>query len=96
VDWSWLDSALGAVIGIAAFAAGRAGSRARRSQLALEPPAVCGCGHHYAMHDDDQVCHGTQRVLVETGANGRKYETDACGCKRYSGPEPLPRYVSGD
>lgn len=95
MDWSWLDSIVGAVIGITAFFGGR-GSNGRRSQVALEPPAVCGCGHHYAMHDGDHSCHGTERMLVEKGANGVKYETESCGCKRYSGPEPLPRYVSGD
>jgi hypothetical protein len=57
---------------------------------------VCGCGHHYALHDEEQVCRGTDRQLVETGREGRRYVAQPCGCKRYSGPGPLPRYVSGD
>lgn len=75
-----------------------------------QPPPICGCTHHYAVHDE-QGCHATFQVLVErgeptkmqTGYDGlqhkvfyafEKYVQAPCGCRRYTGPEPMPEMIS--
>lgn len=44
------------------------------------PKPVCGCGHHQCFHDDNGCGHTTDGF-------------DGCGCKRYTGPEPLPTII---
>jgi hypothetical protein len=80
-----------------------------------EPKPVCGCGHHYASHNEQGVCQvvTTKQVLVErgeprtvqTGYHGMEHKVvydrevyekvvSPCACTRYTGPEPLPTYIS--
>lgn len=106
------------LISLAAVAsAGWLGYRfgSRRRKPPKEPEAICGCGHHYSMHDEQGVCQRvwSERVLVErgqprsvkTGSDGffhkvvydhQRWESikHRCSCRRYTGPEPLPRFVS--
>ena len=73
-----------------------------------EIKAVCGCGHHYAEHNEEG-CHHVDMVTVDRGEpiigrndfyekdvvlgyRNEKREQKRCGCKRYTGPEPLPTY----
>jgi hypothetical protein len=95
MDWSWVDTAVGAASAMVAYTLGQARGRRSRSNrmLELEPPPVCGCTHHYSLHDDDRVCHGVNRVKEQTTREGVSWISQPCGCKRYTGPETLPRYV---
>jgi hypothetical protein len=62
---------------------GRASARRGPSR----PPAlVCSCGHGYGTHEDEKRCHGVD----ERRRNGVAV-VDACPCRHYDGPEPLPR-----
>jgi hypothetical protein len=58
--------------------------------------AVCGCTHHYSMHDPKTgACVAT--VPVDKYAqNGEQIgkELVPCACVRYVGPEPLPTYIA--
>lgn len=73
-----------------------------------EPQPICGCGHHYSVHDDANVCHSISNQLVsrepkvmKVGYEGEdhevhyveKYAQVPCSCQRYTGPEPLPTYI---
>jgi hypothetical protein len=95
MDWSWVDTAVGAVSAIAAYTLGQARGRRSRTErmLELEPAPVCGCSHHYSLHDDEGACHGVTRVKEQANRDGVTWVSEACGCRRYTGPEPLPRYV---
>jgi hypothetical protein len=95
MDWSWIDTVVGAGIGIASYAVGQARGRRsrRRDPFADDPQPVCGCGHHYSLHDGEGGCHGTHRVVEQVSRDGKTWATEACGCARYTGPEPLPRYL---
>jgi hypothetical protein len=92
MDWSWLDTVVGGGTAVAAYVIGQARGR-RRARPDLEPQAVCGCGHHYALHDAQAVCHGTNRIKNAAGHEGVTWSSEACGCRRYTGPEPLPTYI---
>jgi len=50
-----------------------------------EPEPICGCTHHHCFHDDNGC-----------GQKAVRYDGTmviACGCKRYTGPEPLPQVI---
>lgn len=69
---------------------------------------ICGCGHHHGMHDPETGhCHdlvkGGATAVKDAKGNPVKdaygyvqktYEKIQCGCRRYSGPEPLPEYFA--
>jgi hypothetical protein len=74
----------GAFILAAGILAGRFLPARRRPAIPKQPDPVCGCGHHYAMHDPEKH----MECAVEFG-NKMK-----CACVRYAGPEPLPVYYS--
>jgi hypothetical protein len=73
-----------------------------------DPTPVCGCSHHYSLHSEDGVCAAIMNQVVsrepqvmKTGYLGdqhkvvytEKFAQRPCSCKRYTGPEPLPRYI---
>ena len=68
----------------------RLGKRNKGKALGKEPQAICGCEHHYSHHDEDG-CHFD---------HGNWYSglwvSRLCTCKKYSGPEPLPKYIAGE
>lgn len=109
-----------AIVGTASLFSWLAGRRseakAQKSAVPAEPEPICGCSHHFSMHDADGKCqHGeTERILVERGDpqailvyrgsvsrskiayQHERWEVieTQCPCVSYTGPEPLPRYVS--
>jgi hypothetical protein len=95
MDWSWLDTVVGAGVGVVSYAVGQARGRRQRARdpFADDPEPVCGCGHHFSLHGDDNTCRGVTRVIEQTTRDGKTWVTQSCGCARYTGPEPLPRYL---
>lgn len=77
---------------------------APRSSRAPKPPkppkAVCGCGHHFALHDPtSNECYGEDEYELSSGEPildphgmyvvahaGAKSEVRRCTCRRYVGP----------
>jgi hypothetical protein len=70
--------------------------------------AICGCSHHYSLHEPKTgECHGATdagRVAVRDqnskpvkdrfGEVVFTREHGRCGCRRYTGPLPLPEYFA--
>lgn len=90
----FLDTVVGAVIAYSSLLLGERWARRKRPKVDLNAP-VCGCNHHYSMHDPEtKRCHGT------TTERRYHYDEDGhyvlgylpCTCRQYSGPEPLPEY----
>ncbi len=52
------------------------------------PEPVCGCNHHYSMHDPAKGMRCGVGVYVNGEYRGR------CACQRYAGPEMLPTYLA--
>lgn len=57
-----------------------------------EPKAICGCEHHHCFHDEDGCGHVSQVRTFDT-FRFEYYKNTRCKCKRYTGPEPLPRVI---
>jgi hypothetical protein len=83
---------MGLIIG---YLLGRAMNRAKKLGIkpAKEPKPICGCTHHYSMHNRDGTCHG-KVYLGEDRDYISHYEQ--CTCQRYTGPEPLPLMIAGE
>lgn len=80
--------AVGGGLLVVGFIAGRAG-RTRRRPKPVE--AVCQCRHPYALHDPKTgTCHGTEERDVDIDGWYDHAEHVQCGCRVYTGPEPLP------
>lgn len=72
-----------------------------------DPQPICACDHNYAFHDpESNSCHGVTLVkqkgepIMSPGGTyvvshkaGTTIERP-CTCRRYTGPEPLPRYIA--
>jgi hypothetical protein len=61
------------------------------------PEAVCGCKHHYSMHDPATgLCHSTDEEPSAYDSYGiaREWRRVSCTCRRYAGPEFLPQYLA--
>jgi len=72
-----------------------------------EPKPVCGCKHHYSMHDKETGhCHGMSSTggtpvrdrygnpVLDRYGDVQFASNVPCGCRRYAGPEPLPTYTA--
>ncbi len=96
----------GAAIFLLGAIFGRYWPARRKGAKPIQP--VCGCKHHYSLHDPKtNECHGsatTARIPVRD-EKGRPVkdaygyvvftaEAGRCACRRYSGPEPLPEYFA--
>jgi hypothetical protein len=62
------------------------------------PRPVCGCTHHYSMHDPEtgacnEVVNG-KPLRFDRFEEPIQWEQVGCACLRYSGPEPLPTYIA--
>jgi hypothetical protein len=57
-----------------------------------DPEPICGCGHHHCFHDETG-CANLDRLWVSE--QGIWTYAKSCGCKRYTGPEPLPTVTAG-
>lgn len=105
--------AAGAVIFAAGAVFGRVMPARRKNPKLRKPPEpICGCEHHYSLHDPEtKKCHGSVQssggrvpVRDEKGRPARdawgdvvftsNHELLPCGCRRYTGPEPLPEYYA--
>jgi hypothetical protein len=56
------------------------------------PRAVCGCEHHFAMHDlRTGECHDKVKIPIKWHGDGdaADWRFDPCPCRHYTGPEPL-------
>ncbi len=103
----------GILIGAGVFMAGMVTGRwwpARRRGPKPPKPVqpVCGCGHHFSLHDPEtRACSGMvdgsrEPVRSEGGKVVKDYWGDVvfsrpkvpCGCRKYTGPEPLPEYYA--
>ncbi|MGI5129128.1 hypothetical protein ACQEVB_20150 [Pseudonocardia sp. CA-107938] len=80
-----VGAGIAAAAGTFGWLAGRRAGRAE-AQRALPAGTMCSCGHGYGMHEDEHACHGRNRAK----RNGI-HHLDPCPCRRYDGPEPLPR-----
>lgn len=79
----------GALILLAGFLVGwLAPGRRRHPKLPKLPKAICGCDHHYSMHDPKKGMVCTVGIYVDGKHRGK------CACARYTGPVPLPEYVA--
>jgi len=84
----------GALILLAGILLGRFLPGRRRGPEPAE--AVCGCRHHYAVHDPQAGrCGATAEIsLYNTRGERLGWQQVPCPCARYTGPEPLPEYVA--
>jgi hypothetical protein len=95
------DMIAGALIALGAFLAGQWLPRPHRRRGQPKPPKpvapVCGCSHHYSYHDPKTgECHGTVAVPVKWSQYGdeRAWRNEPCGCRVYTGPQPLPEFYA--
>jgi hypothetical protein len=66
----------------------------RRSKMITEEPyeepeAICGCTHHQCFHDETGCGHNSR--IYEGYSTQPKILS--CGCKKYMGPEHLPKVL---
>lgn len=54
-----------------------------------DPQPVCGCKHHQCFHDENGC--GKTDTWASYGTTDTAWQP--CGCKRYTGPEPLPTVI---
>jgi hypothetical protein len=80
-----VGAALAAVPGWLGWALGRASGR-RSTRSVPVSTLLCSCGHGYGTHEDELRCHG-----VDARRRNGVHVLDPCPCRRYDGPEPLPR-----
>jgi hypothetical protein len=69
----------------------------RRRRAPAAPKPVCGCDHHYSLHDPETArCHGTVKSTSAYNHIGVwvGHKDLPCTCRRYSGPVPLPEYFA--
>ena len=83
---------IGALILFIGIVVGRLSSRLKPRAIDGEPKPICGCKHHYSMHDENGKCQFEEDYHWHKGER----RSDTCPCQRYSGPEPLPKYIAGE
>lgn len=49
-----------------------------------DPKPICGCEHHHCFHDENGCGHTYNWYDINI------WKIVTCGCKRYTGPQPLP------
>lgn len=87
---------VGAVLFIAGMVFGRtARLRARKTYKPKVTQPICGCGHHFSLHDPKtKACHGSFDSWNDPINKAAGASTRGCGCRQYSGPTPLPEYYA--
>jgi len=62
------------------------------------PKPMCGCTHHYAMHDPaTKACHGTVKTPQHNSIGHHVgYTYPACACRQYVGPVPMPEFFASE
>jgi hypothetical protein len=90
-----LDTVLGAGLTLLAVKVGERRQRKRKYDPSDTKP-ICGCDHHFSMHNAEGKCHEEidwQWVWVVVGGKREQQRAPIlCGCQRYTGPEPLPAF----
>ena len=99
--WLWVSLACNLVMAVGWFLTLGWGETYKQANIRLQqrvrvlqdPDPICGCGHHYSFHSDEDGCHYT--VTFSRDARfGIKHVFTTCPCVNYTGPEPLPRVIS--
>lgn len=100
---------IGAAVYVAGLLTGRFMPARRKGPKSPKPiQPICGCGHHRSYHDAQTgECHGAAKgtetvVRDENGKPVLDYwgdvqttsEATRCGCRHYTGPEPLPEFYA--
>jgi hypothetical protein len=82
------------IIFLSGIGVGRITRKRKAPKPYKEPEPICGCEHHFSYHDEEG-CHGTHRLWIgsRAGDNGSDYVVRQCGCKQYTGPQPLPTVI---
>lgn len=88
----WLLILLGKTTGDLKRRIDRASRHLEATDKPEEPKPICGCGHHSCFHDDDSCSKGETLSWRNPDGNWEK-RVEGCGCKRYTGPEPLPKVI---
>lgn len=97
---------IGAGVFLWGFITGRYWPARRKGPKPVKP--LCGCGHHHSYHDPKTgECHATKSaaevpIRDEKGRPVRDRwgdvqttrERGPCGCRHYSGPQPLPEFFA--
>ena len=86
----------GAAILLTGMGIGRVWPERRRRKVKDVKP-ICGCKHHASYHDPLTGACTSNDPSVLTGYDQRDnpvYEIRQCGCRKYTGPEPLPEYYA--
>lgn len=84
----------GGAIALAGVIVGRLLPGRRRKKI-KQPQPICGCTHHYSMHDPKtKACGASVKVAQHSGGQFTSYKLMACACLQYTGPEPLPSIMS--
>ncbi|MFI7547025.1 hypothetical protein [Actinoplanes sp. NPDC049599] len=87
-----LSLAVGALIALAGFVAGRVTHRRPETP---QPQAICGCGHGLGQHDNSgERCHAEIGRPVHNKHGeviGQQYVP--CTCRRYVGPLPIEQFL---
>lgn len=60
----------------------------------VDPEPICGCTHHHCFHDENGCGQVKSYFHYSDNRGIPSDQTDVqCGCKRYTGPEPLPQVI---
>ena len=91
------------IIGGGLVAAGYVSGRIGRARRHPKPPKptpppkpICGCSHHYALHDpESKACHGSVKTPKHNVVGDQVgYTYPACACRQYVGPVPMPEFFA--
>lgn len=81
MDYSWIDTVIGAGI---AYLAYRTGTRRERRRKPGEKKPICGCGHNRSFHEGGKKCR------IKLGID----KLENCGCRQYVGPIPYDEFIA--
>lgn len=89
----------GALIALVGVLVGRFMPGRRRGPKPIPPPQpICGCTHHFALHDPEtKACHGTVKTRKHNAIGDHiGYTYPACACRQYTGPTPMPEFFANE
>jgi hypothetical protein len=86
-----------AIVALAGVLLGRFLPNRRKGPKPPQPvKPICGCGHHHGYHDPQTgACGHSRRLVTYEDAFHTKYgDIETCGCRQYSGPQPMPEFFA--